>query len=367
MFNFIFQITQAYAQVGLFIGALTCLGIGGFVLGSAFYWRVHALRASGTIIGVTAKDGVYTPVYSYAQGGQTHLAKSDTGSSSVRGKETGRVVPLMISAHNPTEAREANSYLFDMIGIIFFVPGIWLGYTALTAYPVTPMTWIMAIAMIAYLAERGYRILIPKGQRISIEDWKKLHHLGETTVDLTGVKPIETTISAPDVQQAQQKQLQNYKKIAPILGVFAIILVCVGIYESVKIARLEATGLRTQGEVVRLSSEYSSGSGGGHYSYYPIVRFRTEKNVAVEFKDSVGSNPPSHRSGDKVTVLYLPNNPQKEAIIDRGIFWNWAIPAVVFISALVVVLILIGTLRTRMAQKSDGARPVAPPNPASSA
>jgi len=38
------------------------------------------------------------------------------------------------------------------------------------------MTWIVAIAMIVYLAERGYRILIPKGQRVSIEEWKKQHH-----------------------------------------------------------------------------------------------------------------------------------------------------------------------------------------------
>ena len=348
MFNFIFEIIQAYNQVSLFIGAFIFLGIGGFILGDAFYWRVHALRGSGTIIGVIAKDGVCTPVYRYAlQGGQTHLAKSNTGSSSVRGKEPGRVVPLMISAHNPTEAQEANSYLFDIIGIVFFVPGIWFGYTALTAYPITPMTWFMAVAMLVYLAERGYRILIPKGQRLSIEEWKKQHHIDETTIDLTEVKPIENLISAPDVQQARQKQLQNNKKATPILVIFGVILVPVGIYQSVKITRLEAAGLRAQGEVVRLSSEYSSGSGGGHYSYYAIVRFRTEKNVTLEFKDNVGSNPPSYRPGDKVTVLYLPDNRRKDAIIDRGIWWNWAIPGIVFLFAAFIVLILIGMLRQR--------------------
>src|SRR5439155_827275 len=84
------------------------------------------------------------------------------------------------------------------------------------------------------------------------------------------------------------------------------------------------------GEVVRLKSE-SSDHGG--YSYYPIVRFRTETNALVEFKDSVGSNPPSYRVGDKVTVLYLLDNPSQEAIIDRGLFWNWAIPAFLFVGA----------------------------------
>lgn len=351
MFQLFSESVQAYNQVGFFIGAFICLGIGGFILGNAFYWRVHALRASGTIIGVIAKAGIYTPVYRYALGGQSHLAKSDTGSSSVRGKETGRVVPLMISAHNPTEARQANSYLFDIIGIVFFVPGIWLGYVALTAYPITRMTWIVAVALIVYLAERGHRILIPKGQRISIEEWKKQHHLGETTIDLTEVKPIENIVSAPDVQRVQQAQLQSYKKFAPLIAIFSIILIAVGVYQSVKITRLEARGLRAPGEVIRMKDEYSSGSGGGHYVYYAIVRFRTEKNIVVEFKDNVGSNPPSHRPGDKVTVLYLPGNPQQDAIIDRGIWWNWAIPAIVFLFAAFVLLILVGMLRKSTVQK----------------
>jgi hypothetical protein len=46
-----------------------------------------------------------------------------------------------------------------------------------------------------------------------------------------------------------------------------------------------------------------------------------------------------------VTVLYLPGNPQQEAIIDRGIWWNWAIPGFIFLSAAFIVLILIGILR----------------------
>jgi hypothetical protein len=96
------------------------------------------------------------------------------------------------------------------------------------------MTWIVAIAMIVYLAERGYRILIPKGQRVSIEEWKKQHHIGETTIDLTEVKPIENIVSAPDVQQAQQAQLQSYKKFAPLLAIFALILISVGFIRALK-------------------------------------------------------------------------------------------------------------------------------------
>jgi hypothetical protein len=163
MFDFFASGIQAYNQVGMFIGALICLGIGGLILGNSLYWRVHAHRAQGTIIGVVSNNGMYTPVYRYKlRDGQTHEAKSDTSTGWLRGYQTGRVVPLMISSHNPTEARTANNISFEIVGLLFIMPGLWLGHTALTAYPVTPMTWIMAGAMLLYLAERVYSIWIPQ-------------------------------------------------------------------------------------------------------------------------------------------------------------------------------------------------------------
>jgi len=350
MFDFIFSGLQAYNQVAMFIGALICLGIGGLILGSSFYWRLHALRATGTIIGVIGKDGMYAPVYRYTlKDGQTHEAKSDTSSGWLRGKETGRVVQLLISPHNPTQARSAHDYLFDLVGVVFLVPGVWLGYTAVTAYPVTRMTWIIAGLMILYLAERVHRIIIPKGARLSIAEWRKQHNLGSgASLDLNDVKPIEQLVSASGLQQARQIQARLHRKLAPVVGLFALILAGVGAYQSIKVARLEANGLRAPGEVISLKEEFSSDS----TSYYPIVRYRTDKDLTVEFKDSIGGNPPTRRPGDKVTVLYLADKPQSEAIIDRGVVWNWAIPAILLVAAAFITWLAIFMLRGAPPQKS---------------
>lgn len=344
MFDLIFSGFQAYNQIGMFIGALVCLGLGGLILGYCLYWRFHALHASGTVIGVTANGGMYTRVYRYTlPDGQTHEAKSDTARGWIRGSETGRIVPLLISAHNPTEAREANSYLFEIVGLVIMVPGVCFGYTALTAYPVTPMTWIMGAALLLYLGEHGRRLLIPKGQRLSIAEWKKQHHLGEVTaIDMAAVKPAETILATPDAQLALQTQWLRNKWLAPLLGVFAVALIVLALYQTDRTWRLEAAGLRAPGQVVRLTEEESSDS----TSYYPVVRYRTQGNETVEFKDSIGSNPPSYRTGDKVTVLYLAGNPQRQAIIDRG-FWNWAIPALLLFGAAFVAWISIVMLRSR--------------------
>jgi hypothetical protein len=295
MLNLIADGMQAYNQVGLLIGALICLAIGCFFFGYSLYQRAHAFRAMGTIIGVICNDGMFRPVYRYASpDGQAHVAKSQINSSWVRGKETGRVVPLIISAGNPAEAQEANSYLLDIVGLVFFACGIWLGYIALTSYPITLMTWIMALALIIFLAERGYRTFIPKAQRPSFAEWRqKLKTRQTTPIDLADVKPIEQILAGPDWRQTQLRKL---KIAAPVFALFAVILVCVGIYQSMKLARLESTGLRADGEVVRLQRE-SSDDGGS--VYYVVVRFRTEKNVSIEFKDKVGGNPPSHRRETK--------------------------------------------------------------------
>jgi hypothetical protein len=45
-----------------------------------------------------------------------------------------------------------------------------------------------------------------------------------------------------------------------------------------------------------------------------------------------------------VTVLYLADNPQ-EAMVDRGIWWNWAIPGIMVLSAAFLVWLLIAILR----------------------
>ena len=347
MFTYLFEGIQAFNQVGLFIGALFCLGLGGLILGNSLYWRLHALRVTGTVIGVIARGDMYTPVYRYTSpDGQTHEAKSDTGSSSLRGKQTGLAVPLLISAHNPAEAQEAGSHLFDAIGLVLIIPGVWLGYTALTAYPVTWMTWLMAAVMLVYLAERGHRIFIPKGQRMSIAEWKAQHGLGgASAIDPAAVTPMEKIIATPEAEQKLRAQMKNNRQAAPLVGLFAIVLLAVGIFQARDIARLESSGLRAQGEVVRLKGEMSSGSN-SRPNYYPIVRYRTDRNVMIEFKDTIGSNPPSYRTGDKVTVLYRADNPQRDVIIDRGLLWNWAIPVILLLGAALLAWLMVWMRRS---------------------
>ena len=166
---------------------------------------------------------------------------------------------------------------------------------------------------------------------------------GATAVDLSKVKPME---SFP-AQAAPGQKFQNSKAAGPILAFFALLLVAVGAYQSVRLFRFETSGMRANGEVVRLVEESSSSSDGGSV-YYPVVRFRTAENVTIEFKDDVGSDPPARRPGDRTAVLYLPANPG-QAMIDRGIF-NILLPGLLFGGAGLVIWLMVWLRRARSAE-----------------
>jgi uncharacterized protein DUF3592 len=132
----------------------------------------------------------------------------------------------------------------------------------------------------------------------------------------------------------------------PLFGLVAFIVVIFVMWQSTKLAHLEATGIRAEGQVVRVkevqrgygnsSNVYTglTGSDGrnvsfGHTDLRPIVRFRTHDNETVEFEDKLFSIFPY--PGEKVVVLYQPNDPRGKAIIDRGLPWNWISLAVSFV------------------------------------
>lgn len=351
MFDLVFRGLEAYQQVGLLLGALLCFSLGALIVGNAVYLRLFAWRVTGTIIGVIAKGRSYAPVYRYVTpDGIVREAESTVRSSRVAGNDTGRVVPLLVSPGNPARAQESGfrslDTIFTAVGLLFLMIAFWLGHVAITAYRFNAMTWVMAAGILVYLGWRFSRHIIPKGQRLSLADWRKQRNLGTNArVELTAVKPIEQIVPPAEVKQAREEGARQSLRAAPIVGILAAVLAAAAIYQGATIADLEARGLRAQGKVIRLKSESSSPS-----VYYPVVRYRTERNKSVVFKGDSGSNPPSYRVGDEVGVLYLPDRPQR-AVIDRGWFWNWCIPALLAVGAGLSLVWLLAMLR---ASRMDG-------------
>jgi len=54
------------------------------------------------------------------------------------------------------------------------------------------------------------------------------------------------------------------------------------------------------------------------YYYYPVVEFKAEDGKRRTIQLNEGSNPPSHDTGDEVTILYEPENPNDARIKSIG-------------------------------------------------
>lgn len=319
MFDLLFNGMMAYEQVGLLFGALFCFGLGALLLGYGLYTRIKGERVTGTIVGIHENKGKYNAVYRYTlASGETHESISSIGSG-LKGKETGRTVPLIISPSDTNNASEANMYVLEGIGIVLTGMGLAFFKLALKM-PVTPMTVVMAVALTGYFAFKFKKYIIPKDKRLSPAVWKAQHLTKD--IDPAAVTTAEKIQQTPEYKKMAVLTKTQTKLAVPILFVLGCGLLFGSYTLSEKMQTLENHGLRTSGMVTRL--EPSSGS--GSTTYHAVVAFSPDKLGLIEFKDSMGSNPPAYRIDEQVKVLYLKDNPQKSAVIDRGL-WNWLVPS----------------------------------------
>jgi len=80
-----------------------------------------------------------------------------------------------------------------------------------------------------------------------------------------------------------------------------------------KSRRLERTGIRVSGKVIRL--DYM------RRTYHPVVEFVTQGGQQVRFRSRSGSNPATFYPGETVTVLHEPDNPRNAVIESFGELW----------------------------------------------
>jgi hypothetical protein len=324
MVDLFFEGAIAFEQVMLLVAGLLCMGLGGLLVGYEVHRRLRGVRVTGTVIGVReSKPHMYQNVYRYMlPTGEMHEGTSDVGSNSTSGRHTGRTVELLVFPERPERVSEAGSYIAGAFGALLLLGGLWPLYIAMAQWRVTPFVWLVLAGCVAYLAMRVRKHLIPESQRKSLPQWQaelRARRLAE--LQAIPVRPIEEILSTAEVTERVVREGRARRVARPLLLLGGIAAVGLAIYVGRETAQLSTTGARAAGHVVEVRAESDSDG----TTYRAIVRFEAGGET-VQFRDKVGSYPPSHRVGDAVTVLYLKRSPEDSAIIDRGV-WNWA-PAI---------------------------------------
>ncbi len=97
-----------------------------------------------------------------------------------------------------------------------------------------------------------------------------------------------------------------------------------------------AESAKAEGKVTEVVRSRSSDS----TTYKPVVQFNAPNGELIEFMSDTGSNPPSHTVGEKVEVLYLPDNPHDAKI--NSFFTLWFGPLIVGVMGGIFFLVGLG-------------------------
>lgn len=353
MFDVMFGAITALNQVGAFAAALLLTGIGGLLLGTAIYWRLHAVRVTGEVVGVRQSGNCYNAVYRYVTpSGASIEATSQEGSSSLADKATGTKVALLVIPEKPGEVLEARHHIFTVLGAVLLAGGAGLFWFAATHWRVGPMTFVIAALFLLRFAVWAKRTFLPHDKSLRGSSLRDLlrSRVGTSVADAPVLRAEDVGASGPDAarQAANRRTLQ---RLAPLILVAGAGLVALGVHQTQAQLRLESSGVRAAGTVTALISSHDSKG----YTYYARVGFTDAAGRRIEFKDRVGSNPPLHHPGDAVTVLYLPGEPGS-AIIDRGL-WNWLPQCLLFLFGAALAVLGAALLRGRSTEVALGTVP----------
>lgn len=329
---------QAIFMVVGFIFAL----LGVLILVDDLRWRSKATRVKARIKSLKAEtwkgenqSEIYYPVYEYtARNGELTEAVSDSGSSSLRGKEPGRRTYIYIM---PDEPRKARTPGIGGILVALFVVAIGaapLG-VGILAYPVNKYTFIALALVIAFAAMKFSRYIKPKDQWETLKQFKerKMKQFLDEKRDMRDV-------DAQAYKGLMQKQAKMQKYQYPIMLLLAAVFLGVGYYMGMNMLDLTQHGVHAPARVVDMNRSESHSDGKTSVSYRSVVTFKTPEGREILFTDKMGSSSPMEQVGDEVDVLYMPDNPGG-AMINRG-WMNWLFPGIFSGIGLVVLLIALG-------------------------
>lgn len=99
-----------------------------------------------------------------------------------------------------------------------------------------------------------------------------------------------------------------------ILTLSGLLFFAIGAGLTMRQRSLEKQGMEAPGVVVALHENYDSDGS----TYKPVVQFHTPGGQKVEFTSSYSSNPPAYEIGERVTVVYNPDEPSKAVIKGEG-------------------------------------------------
>jgi len=311
------------------------IAVGVLIVLAELQARRGAIVVPGRVVGFSSRPGDSGNSYHVVGefdglDGRCRLIESAVGSS-VPFSRVGDALPVLVRPEEPESALVKSSATY-VLGITLALMGsvcCWIFFatfrsdlfsiitsiavTSFGAYKIHGLASKAPVSLRAWMALKGKAI---RGRVVSAESRDQIAWADTAT--------LQAAIR-------RQQRVNRFTWLVLLLGGAGLLLLGHHLHRST--AAFLARAVPARGRVVELAENDSSDG----VTYAPVVEFEA-RGERHRFKDSVSSNPPSHRMGDAVQVLYDPADARK-ARVDRGL-WNRAIP--LLIGALGALLVLCG-------------------------
>ncbi|MFT5521938.1 MAG: hypothetical protein ACI9IA_002544 [Enterobacterales bacterium] len=343
------------------IAGFVFIAFGCFMLYDTYTFRKVAEQITGKLKGYehhisrskNSSTKMYTPVIEFRYLGDEYRFKGTISSSSMP-YEIGDSVPVLLKKNDPDNARLKTNARYWLGGIFALIGFIALG-VGLANFNFDKMTLIIAAIILVTMAYKAVHFK-QKLEDNNIHSFRDLvdyknNNTHKTDINSASVSATESlfvedetkTVNENNYQPSAnfietQEQVTKHTKV-PVWLAYLFVFIGLGIsigggYWTKQRADFLNRAEQSIGQVVEMESSTSDGS----TVYYPIVKYRySVTGEDIQFRHQVGSSHPSWKRGDKVNVLYDPND-KTNALIDDGWF-NWFGPGLLLLIGVVFLLI----------------------------
>jgi len=124
-----------------------------------------------------------------------------------------------------------------------------------------------------------------------------------------------------DADPAEEDDLRGLVWMGGIFLLVGLVLLTVSAWLFQRTAAFDAIAVEVSGIVVNLTASKESrrdrdGAIRRSVHYRPVVEFIDSQGRKQKMESAVSSNPPAYKRGEKVTILYDPDNPEFAVIDD---------------------------------------------------
>lgn len=313
-----------------------------YFIADTYNFRKFAAQTDGKVLGYEKEvsrsrqhgsSTTYSPVIEFVLGVETYRFKAGISSSNMS-HQIGDTVPVYYKANDPHEAQIKSSLRY-ILGGAFFA----MGAVAVTIGAINIELGLETLGLGALiLGSIAYKFFQVKARANAqgihtVAEYIAAGKADEPGLD-GGLYGTEGKNYQPGENFITESEAVVKNQTIPVWGIAIILLIAVGaLGGTAYTAKQQHEFLQSAAKTMGTVTGFDSSTSDGTTTYRPIVRYQYSDGSEISFTSSWGSSNPSESEGDKVLVLFDPDN-KGSAQLDKGIL-NWIIPGILGFVALV--------------------------------